>query len=340
MSFPTRINNPSKEELSGAGARLASGEELVVQFDRAIYTGDDLRTIDALCAEYGSQLEVRFYGHYSSDFDANALLEVPRVANLSIDCLQGVRNLEALAALKLLQRLSVGIHGLADSHVLKNSNLQALRSLSLGPTKSNNVELSYLADYGQLESLHLSGHTRGIASISTLRALTSLALWCIPKRTPLDFICGVTNLSRLTIGLGGRDSISEVAAPKLQELEIARVRGLSNLEGLDRFPALTTLTVEDQIQLQRLDITHANSQLKQLKVFNCKSLHTISGLEHLSELNEIRVGLTAMDPAHFVRIAFPSNLKVCALYTGKSRENLWLREALDARGYTEFRKSS
>ncbi|MEH0167345.1 hypothetical protein [Roseateles microcysteis] len=340
LSVPTRINNPSKEELADAGARLEGGEGLVVQFDRAIYTSNDLKTIDELSARYGSQLEVRFYGHYNSDFDAKALLEVPSVANLSIDCLQSVLNVETLATLTHLERLSIGVHNLAAPTLLKNPNLQTVRSLSLGPTKSNNLDLSYLSGYGQLESLYLSGHTRGIDAISDLAMLKSLALWCIPKRTQFDFIGGVTNLSRLTIGLGGRDSISEVAAPKLQELEIVRVRGLSKLEGLDRFPELTALTVEDQIQLKHLDITPANSRLKHLKLFNCKTLQSVSGLEHLIELNEIRLGLTAVDPAHFLSTSFSSNLKICAFYTGKSREDRRIREALDARGYLEFRNGT
>lgn len=340
VSVPARITNPGKAELAQAAVLLESGEGVVVQFDSAIYASDDLRTIDALCAQYGSHLEVRFYGHYDSDFDAHALLQLPSVASLSIDCLQGVRNLEALGTLRHLHRLSVGISGLADPHLLSNANLWTVRSLSLGPTKSDHLDLSWLSRYSQLESLFLSGHTKGIASIASLRALRSLALWRLPKRTPLDFVCGVTDLSRLTIGLGGRESISEVAAPKLQALEIVRVRGLSELDALDRFPALMALTVDHQIQLKHLDLTRANARLKRLRLFDCKTLQAVSGLEHLSELEEIRIGLTAIEAAQFLATRFPPSLKVCTFYTGKRREDRQMREALDARGYAEFSAAS
>lgn len=336
MTVSTRITNPGPLELASASARLEAGEGLILQFDSAIYQREDLQLIDGLCAKHGSQLQVRFYGHNGSCFDGQTLQNLPSVSNLSIDCLHAARNIDAIAGLGQLKRLSINVHNLADKEVLRHANLRSLCSLSLGPTKSSNLNLSHLAEFRDLESLFISGQTKGIEALSTLTSLHSLALWCIPSRTSLAFVSSIRGLAHLTIGLGGRTSIAEVEAPDLKELAVNRVRGLAELLDLGRFPGLTTLTVEDQIQIKLLEFTQSSSKLKLLKVFNCKALHTISGLEHLRELEEFRVGLTALDPAHFASAPMPPSLKVCTFFTGKDRQDRQIREALNARGYAGF----
>lgn len=334
-SVPSRINDPDAAELTTVGERLTAGERLIVQFSEALYTSAQLDVIDALCAQHGSALEVRFYGHYRSVFDGGVLLQIPSVVNLSVDCLQEVRNIDAIAQLSNLRELSLGVFDITDTRLLRFPNLRSLRSLALGDTRSKNLDLSYLVDYVSLESLRVSGHTKGIEAISSSPALASLTLSCISKSTRLTFISTMRNLKRLRLILGGRPSISEVEAPQLHELEVIRVRGLAELAGLDRFPGLRSLAVEDQIRIERLSFTPANSELLDLRIFNCKTLRELSGLEHLGQLRQFRVGRTALDPDQLLAWRMPTTLEVCAVYTGKERENRRIRKALDARGYRE-----
>lgn len=334
--IPARVNNPDTAELATVGARLAVGERLIVQFGEPLYTPVQLGIIDAFCAQYGSALEVRFYGHYASVFDAGALLKIPSVVNLSVDCLQQVRNIEALAQLGSLRELSLGVFDLKETDLLRLPNLRSLRSLALGDTRSKNLDLSCLVDYQNLESLHVSGHTKGIEAIASSPALASLKLSCISKSTRLSFISAIHNLKRLSILLGGRPSISEVEAPRLQELEVIRVRGLAELDGLGRFPMLRSLAVEDQIRIEQLTFTAANCGLLDLRLFNCKTLRELSGLEHLRQLRQFRVGRTALDPDQLLAWRMPTTLEVCAIYSGKERDNRRIRKALDARGYREY----
>jgi protein phosphatase 1 regulatory subunit 7 len=337
-SAPTRITNPNSSGVALAGERLAAGEKLILQFDDARYTRADFQAINSLCALHGPSLEVRFYGHYGSAFDASLLSAIPAVANLSIDCLQQVLNIDSLSELGHLRTLALGVFELSDPHVLRFPNLCKIHSLSLGDSRSKNLDLSYLADYRELQSLHISGHTKGIADIAKLHALTSLRLWCISKRTSLEFVSSVRSLQRLCIGLGGRTSIAEIDSPSLQELEVIRVRGLAELSKIGRFSSLTSLSIEDQIQLHQLGFTLESAQLQSLKISNCKSLSELSGLENLGKLQELRISTTAIDPDVFANAPMPPSLQVCAFYTGKERENRRVRDALNARGFAEFKK--
>ena len=52
-------------------------------------------------------------------------------------------------------------------------------------------------------------------------------------------------------------------------------------------------------------------------------------------LRELRIARTALDADALIPM-LPSTLEICALYTGKERENRRIRELLDQRGYREF----
>ena len=85
----------------------------------------------------------------------------------------------------------------------------------------------------------------------------------------------------------------------------------------------------------RLSFSAPDSKLETIRIFNCKSLREVSGLETLPRLQHLRIGDTAMDPEALLALRFPPSLKMCALYTARERENKRIREVLDSRGYVE-----
>ncbi|HKY34364.1 MAG TPA: hypothetical protein VJN18_00380 [Polyangiaceae bacterium] len=333
--FPTLINNPRPEQMSELAERLAGGEALLVQFADAIYTPEQLQQLDELCATHRAQLHVRFYAHYGSIFDASILRALPHVVTLKLDCLQHANHVDTIAELPHLEHLGIDIFELADTQILRFENLRALRSLFVGDTRRSRLDLSYVSTFAQLDSLRISGQTLGLQAIADLPALRALTLRSIPKSSALGFVSKIASLRSLDVVLGGRSDVHEVQSTNLRDLELIRIRGLSDLGDLARFPNLVSLVLEDQIQVRAVHLTPANATCQSLRIFNCKNLSTLSGLNHLTQLRHLRIGTTPLDIDSLLA-TLPPTLETCGIYTGKERENRRIRELLDARGIREF----
>ena len=70
-----RIENPASPDEIQIASLLESGAEVVVlQFSKsAAYDEKVLSKVNLMCERFGSRLNVRFYGHYGSEFDCQTL---------------------------------------------------------------------------------------------------------------------------------------------------------------------------------------------------------------------------------------------------------------------------
>jgi protein phosphatase 1 regulatory subunit 7 len=103
----------------------------------------------------------------------------------------------------------------------------------------------------------------------------------------------------------------------------------------DGFPALRSLVIEDQIRLEKIRFTPSNRNLESLRIFNCKSLRGLNGLEHLGQLKSIRIGETKLRIDSILEQKLAASLELFAFYTGRLKENAAIRKKLDALGYRE-----
>ena len=244
LQMQDRINDPSEISESDIAARISSGKRVILQFSCPSYTSKILQKIDVFCRRYGDSLEIRFYGHYSGDFDCSVVRQIPSVTSLSVDCLTSASNVQALYELPHLRSLSLGIYELNEPRFLHSRNLQSLHSLTLGESKGNALDLSPLATFANLRKLVLVGHTKSIESLGALKQLTSLTLSRIKNTVSLGFVSYLDDLRELTLILGGRSGISEITHPALRKLEIIRVHGFEQFT-TEAFPALEELKIED-----------------------------------------------------------------------------------------------
>jgi protein phosphatase 1 regulatory subunit 7 len=332
---PKRVTDPAVAELRHVAQRLAAGEAHVVQFSDVTYTPSLLAEVDSLAVRFGDLLEVRFYGHRNGGFDCAMLEKIPAVTNLSVDCLLRVSNIEVLARLAHLRTLSLGVEELAATHVLGYPNLRRLRDLTVGETKTKALDLSPLEGFSELEALRICGQTRGIQALTAIRSLKRLWLNRIGRGTHLEFLSGLDNLQTLGLLLGGRSSIAEIDMPRLAELDICRVQGLGDLGDLSRFRGLVSLRIDEQARLERVAFSAANAELRRVYLLHCKSLRTLSGLEMLPRLEELRIWSPVLDRQELLGLKLPPSLAICALYTKKEREDALIVAELRARGYRE-----
>jgi protein phosphatase 1 regulatory subunit 7 len=331
-----RIQNPNFVERTVIESKIADGCHLILQFDGPRYTPDLLRKINNLCEEFGKDLEIRFYGHYGHKFDASHLRFLPNVAALAVDCLLEATNLSALNDLANLRRLSLGIYRLDDQHILKALQLQNLERLAISETAKANIDLAPLEACSKLDEFYLVGHTKNIDCLARVPMLRMLSLGHIPKKQSLDFVSRIHSLRRLVVTLGGRANISEIQHPLLEELEVLRVFGFNNIDSIEAFPSLRLLAIEDQIRLGNVRFTQANQNIQSFRIFNCKTLRDVEGIDCLTELKSIRIGMTALNVESLLKQRLAASLKVFAFYTGKTKENATIRKKLDALGYREY----
>jgi hypothetical protein len=336
--IPLRINDPiviDKEEVESLFVERGA---VAIQFSKPPYPKDVLRDIEALCKVHRESLEVRFYGHYSTDFDCSVLLEVPSAMNVSVDCMQKARNIEIFSEMKSLKKLSLGVDEMNFPEILALPSLQALEELRIGETKAHPVRLGPLAQYQHLRNLSIAGQSKGIEKLGLSSSIEELYLNQIKKNVALDFITKMSGLRSLRLLLGGRPNIYEVKHQTLTKLEIVRVMGFETIS-LDSFPLLEELKIEDQIRLKSINFSAAGPNLRQVWLLNCKSLDSLGGFAELSKLEHIRISRTALDFDQLISVGIPKSLHVFAFYDRSNTKTKSIRSRLDKMGYLEYTRN-
>ncbi|MBL0371188.1 hypothetical protein JJB09_04030 [Rhizobium sp. KVB221] len=299
--------------------------QLVVQFSKSeAYTPALLETLNEACRLVGERLQVRFYGHYGARFDAAFLRFLPETRNLAVDCLSWIDNEDEIGRLPKLKYLSFGVFELDRPDFLTTIDLGHLERLFLSENRKRNFDLSSLARCKSLDQLFINGHSKGIHAIEGLPRLRWLTLSAFAKKQRLDFIDAILPLKELTLILGGRDDIDDLSSKSVEILKIVRVRGLATMGDLSRFPALSTLHIEDQLRLTELGLNRAN--LERLWLINCKNLAALPGLDAQNQLREFRASRVALDLDALRDRNWPSTTQSVALYSGS---NKWNDEARD-----------
>jgi hypothetical protein len=291
-----RIQDPSSINEQAVAKLLATSTHTVVlQFSKeSSYDQALLGEVNNLCQKFGKRVNVRFFAHYGSRFNCDHLQHIPDVRSLNLDCLAGIENISYLEPLLYLEEFAFGVFESEIPNLLTIPSLKAVSKLILAETRKNNIDLSPLETYENLNVLFLNAQRLNIETLSQTHSIYKLSLSSIERRQSLQFIRDMKNLSSLTLMLGGRENLTELGSSVIKHLAVLRVRGLSDLN-LRLFPNLQELIVEDQPQLRHIDLGHAPN-LRWLSVWNCKHLSELSGIENLGSLEYVFLGKTAIDP--------------------------------------------
>lgn len=328
-----RISNPQTIDKNFVESELKLGKEVILQFVDKSYTDKILADVNELCLKFDESLCIRFYGHYTNQFDCKILEKIPNVKCLYIDCLQSADNLEVLKKLSELKSLSLGVFELQDTEILNFDNLKNLTELIVTDTKTKGFNLDYLRQFKKLKSLRIAGHTKNIDAIGELSELEYLSLNSI-KKVPVNFINKLKKLKTLDFILGSRENLNEIEENLIENLDITWVRGFNDLSCISKFPKLKTLKVEDEIQLPKIHFENIFPDLTDLKILNCKTLETIVGLKNLPQLSSLIVYQTKVDFDNFMLQELPKQLKYLGFHTTKSKIDKDIKATLESKGYS------
>lgn len=329
-----RINNPDKIDRLLIDKDLKDGKYVIVQFSDKIYSDILLAELNELCLEYDDNFSVRFYGHYQDSFDCMTLQKLPNIKALWLDCLMKVDNLEVLTELKNLRRLSLGVFELKETEIFQANNLKKLKKLIIGETRTKALNLQYLESYTDLDYLIICGHTKNIEVVGKLAKLEYLGLNSISK-VKLNFVNKLKKLKSLHFVLGGRENLDEIEENEIETLEIIRVKAFNSFKNISNFKKLKNLLIEDQIQLTKLHFDKEISTLTDFKLINCKTFKSLTGLEKLSELKQLRIYKTDINFDEFVKQHFSKSLDFLAFHTAKVKIDKEIKEKLLKLGYKD-----
>jgi len=330
-----RIHNPKSIDEEVIAALISSGaQEVVLQFaEETDYSPSLLDAINTACRRFGSRLTVRFYGHYSNGggFNGAWLRYLSDVRSLSLDCLRNIEGANRIAELEHLDAFAFGVFESDIPELLRYPSLARVYKLVLASTRKNNIDLAPLGTYQRLEELFLNAHARNIATIGDLTSIRRLSLCRIAKSVSLRFVGRMEGLRSLTVLLGGRNSAEELAHPKVNDLEVLRVRGLAEID-LSAFPQLQVLHIADQLQLRSLEL-NTGTLIRWLSIWNCKNLSNLRGLGQAVALSSLSLGRTSVAPDNVLDNA-PSSLKRLVMYGFGPRRDEELEKRIRSKGYS------
>lgn len=330
-----RIDNPEIIDEAYIEAKLKEGSEVIVQFVAETFTDAMFMQLDGLCSRHDESFGIRFYGQYGNSFDCKVVEKVPSVKSLWVDCLVDADNTDSLGTLLHIRKLSIGIHNLKDSEILRFDNFKKLKELYIGiggATKAS-INLEYLKDFKNLSFLIVTGKVNNIEVIGMLDQLEELNLNSISNKTTLGFLNNNKKLKTLRITLGGREDLNEIISSNVENLELVWIRGLNDLSALSNFSKLKTLLIENQAQVKKIDLVGCSKDIEKIQLINCTALSDVSGLDNLLNLKQLSIYKTKIDFDSYINKKFSKTLKIFTLVSGKKGEDRKNAAVLLEKGY-------
>ena len=281
-------------------------------------------------------IEIRIYGHYSSECDLSILANIPDVQKLSVDCLRRATNIEVVSTLKNLKSLSIGIYNLENLEFLKGIP-SALKTLFIGTTKSKKPDLKYLDRFVDLEELYIEGQNKNIDVIGQLSSLRKLVL---RSTTPKDisFIRKLKNLWSLDIKLGGiKDPKPLEGLENIRYFELWLVKGLSDISVISSLVGLEFLFLQALRNVIALPNTSNLVNLRRIYIDTMKGLKDVSGILKSPSLEEfIHVCAQNMQPEQYTELLKLPTLKKALFGFGSEKKNKAIEELMQKNGIEKY----
>ncbi|HSF15784.1 MAG TPA: hypothetical protein VLK65_09530 [Vicinamibacteria bacterium] len=281
-------------------------------------------------------VEVRVYGHYSSECDLSFARLLPNVRRFAADCLMRATGIEAIAEFRGLESLSLGIFELTDFSILERLSPE-LRTLRLGATRSKRPTLSPLSKFKSLRVLYLEGHSKDIEVLSELLELEDVTLRSIT--TPdVQYLGHLPKLWSLDIKLGGIRSFTGIEGKEsIKYLELWQVRGLRSIDVVGALPGLQNLFLQSLARVGSFPRLTGSLALRRIIVENLKVLHDFTALETAPCLEEFAL-LDGHRQAPQLLLPVLKNPRVCRIgaWFGTDRKNSEFSLLREEYGKAEF----
>ncbi len=279
-------------------------------------------------------VQLRAYGHYSSECDLSFVRLLPDVRHFAADCLMKASRVDALAALRRLESLSLGIFELRDFRVLEQLP-PSLTSLALGATRSKRPSLAPLRRLRALRVLRLDGQSKDIDVLSELRDLEDVTLRSI-KTPDLRYVSDLPKLWSLDIKLGRIRSFAGVEGKQsIKYLELWRVRDLRSVDVAATLPGLQSLYLQSLPHVVAFPGLADSAALRRIVVEDLDGLRDFSALETAPALEEFRLVGRKQDPQQLLPVLRNPRVRRVIAGFGSDRGNRVFRQLREEHGKAE-----
>jgi len=281
-------------------------------------------------------VELRVYGHYSTECDLTFARLLTNVRRFSADCLMRASGIEAIAEISGLESLSLGIFELKDFSVLERISSK-LTTLRLSATRSKRPSLTPLSKFRSLRVLYLEGQSKNIEVVSELSDLEDVTLRSITT-DDLTYLERLTRLWSLDIKLGGIRGFKGIEGKKsIKYLELWQVRDLHDIDFAGTLPSLQNLFLQSLPHVSALPQLRESAALRRVVIENLKGLRDFTALEGATGLEEFAlVQGNNQTPLELLPVLKNPRVQRMSAYFGSDRKNREFEKLREQYGKAEL----
>jgi hypothetical protein len=307
----------SKVELKKIASNVDTS---IVQFYENL-SEKDFHNLEEYVFRQRPEIELRVFGHYSTECDLKFLKKFPSLRKLSADCLMNAKNVDYVISLENLEELSIGIYNLISFDFLNDINPN-LKKISLAKTASKKPTIKSLSRFKQLEYLYLEGQTNGIEEIKHLKNLQKIVLRSITTKN-LNFLSGLYKLWSVDIKLGGiKDFSALVNLPDIKYLELWQINKLADISFISELISLQNLYIQSLRNVETLPNFDKNKKLRRIYLENMKGLKDLKSLRNATALEDfIYVMAQNVNPQDLMPVIENENVKKVFAAFGSTFKN-------------------
>lgn len=168
------------------------------------------------------------------------------------------------------------------------SNLK-LKHFGIEETKSTAVDLTFIKEFKDLESLYVDGMKKGLENIKYLKKLNKLTFRGV-KMDNLDFLLNLNKLEKLSLLFGSYKNLDSISNLKqLKEIEFSRVRQIPDFNFLNSLENVEFIEFEGMSKMERIPELSNLTKLKRVLISNNLRLKDINSIGKIPNLKLLQL---------------------------------------------------
>ncbi|GGI56885.1 hypothetical protein [Winogradskyella haliclonae] len=186
-----------------------------------------------------------------------------------------------------IRSFTIATYKVKDYSILK-SNCK-LKHFGIEETKSKAVDLSFIKEFQDLESLYVDGMKKGLENAKYLPNLKTLTFRGV-KLDNLDFLTELIKLQELNLLFGSYKNLDSLSKLKqLKSIEFSRVRQISNFDFLNSLENLEKIEFEGMSKMESIPNLSKLKNLKRVHIHNNLRLNDIKSVGEIPNLKLLQL---------------------------------------------------
>ena len=181
-----------------------------------------------------------------------------------------------------IRKFTIASYNTKDySTLVNNTNL---KHFGIEETKSTAVDISFIKEFQDLESLYVDGMKQGLENVKHLKKLNTLIFRGI-KLENLNFLNELRNLNELQLLFGSYKNLESLSnLTQIKSIAFSRVRQIPNFNFLNSMKSLQKIEFEGMSKMEEIPDLSNLKQLKKIQIHNNLRLQDIKSIGKIPNL--------------------------------------------------------